>query len=358
MKLAHFPRHNRRYWRNLVLAVGLALLLGGCALGVFLAAFLLNGIDRILYPPHTPVDRTPRDVGITTYQDVTFTASDGITLRGWYIPSQNGAAVILAHGYVDNRQFLLPEAALLTDRGYGVLLFDFRGHGESDRAAVTLGDHERRDLRAALDFVAAQPDVDPDRIGGLGFSMGAAVLTEVAAEDERLRAVVIEASYATLDDVIKERLNLPGVLRDPLVRVIEWQHDGDIDSVRPVDDLCRISPRPVLLIYGDQEDTLPPGSQQTMFDAARDPVEKWVIPGVGHVYFGESAPEGYSARVLDFFERGLGSPGRVTTRLSTARAAFLPPSPRVESGPGGEENPASESPSFFSQHCQPFPASL
>jgi dipeptidyl aminopeptidase/acylaminoacyl peptidase len=324
MRESRLPRRNRRYWRNLALAVGLALLLGGCAVGVFLAAILLNGMDRILYPPRTPVDRSPRDVGITTYRDVTFSTSDGITLRGWYVPSLNSAAVILAHGHANNRQFLLPDAALLAEHGYGVLLFDFRGHGESDRAAVTLGDHERRDLRAALDFVAAQPDVDPGRIGGLGFSMGAAVLTLVAAEDERLRAVVIEAPYATLDDVIEYRLNLPGVLRDPLVQWLEWRNDGDLDDVRPVDDLCRISPRPVLLIYGDQDDTLPPGSQQAMFDAACDPVEKWLIAGVGHVYFGESALEGYNARVIEFFARGLGSPGRATTRLSTARTASGP----------------------------------
>lgn len=298
----------KRYWRNLALTVGLALLIGGSVFGVWLAVLLLNGMDRILYPPRTPVDRTPLDVNITTYRDVSFATSDGITLHGWYIPSQNGAAVILAHGHGNNRQFLLPDAALLTGQGYGVLLFDFRGHGESDRAAVTLGDHERRDLRAALDFVAAQPDVDPARIGGLGFSMGAAVLILVAAEDERLRAIVIESPYPTLDGVIKYRLNLPGVLRDLLIHWVEWRNDSDLNNVRPVDELCRVSPRPVLLIYGDEDYTLPPGSQQTMFDAACDPVEKWLIAGVGHVYFGEHAPEDYHARVLGFFERWLAAP--------------------------------------------------
>jgi dipeptidyl aminopeptidase/acylaminoacyl peptidase len=298
----------KRYWRNLALAVGLALLIGGCIVGAFLVVFLINGMDRILQPPRTPIDQTPPDVGITTYRDVIFTASDGIILRGWYIPSQNGAAVILAHGYVDNRQFLLPEAAFLAEHGYGVLLFDFRGHGESGSAVVTLGDHERRDLRAALDFVAVQPDVDPDRIGGLGFSMGAAVLAEVAAEDERLRAVVIESSYARLEDVIRDRVNLPGVLRDPLIRVLEWQQHGDVDSVRPVDDLCRISPRPVMLIYGDQDDVLPPGTQQEMFDAACDPVEKWLIHGVGHVYYRDHHAAGYEERVIAFFGRGIAGP--------------------------------------------------
>lgn len=298
---------DRRYWRNLARAVGLALAVGACAVGIFLAALLLDGMDRILHPPRVPIEQTPRDVGITTYRDVTFTTSDGIALRGWYIPSRNGAAVILAHGHANNREPLLPEAALLADHGYGVLLFDFRGHGESGDAAVTLGDHERRDLRAALDFVAAQPDVDPGRIGGLGFSMGAAVMVQVAAEDERLRAVVIESAYPTLDAVIDQKLNLPGIIRGPLVRFVEWRNDGEIDDVRPVDDLCNISPRPVLLIYGDQDEVLPPGSQQAIFEAACAGAERWLIPGVGHAYWRDHQAAGYEERVIRFLEQALGS---------------------------------------------------
>ncbi len=304
-------RHrNRRYWRNLALAVLLALVSGGCLIALFLAFVLIDNMGRLLEPPRTPLTQKPSDYGITIYRDVTLTSSDGITLRGWYIPSQNGAAVILAHGYVDNRQFLLPEAAFLTRAGYGVLLFDFRGHGDSGSATATLGDHERRDLRAALDFVALQPDIDPDRIGGLGFSMGAATLVEVAAEDERLRAVVIESSYATLDDVIQQRLNLPGVLRDPLIRVFEQRENADLDAVRPVDELCQISPRPVLLIYGDQDDVLPPGSQQQMFAAACTSTEMWLIHGVGHIYYRDHHTADYEARVLAFFAQALLSGAR------------------------------------------------
>jgi pimeloyl-ACP methyl ester carboxylesterase len=306
IKVSSQPQQrNPHYWRNLALAGLLALVGGGCVLTVALAVILINNMDRLLEPPRTPITQTPIDYGITTYSDVTFTSSDGITLRGWYIPSQNGAAVILAHGYVDNRQFLLPEAAFLTRTGYGVLLFDFRGHGQSGSAPVTLGDHERRDLHAAVDFVAAQPDVNPDRIGGLGFSMGAATLAEVAAEDDRLRAVVIESPYATLDEVVRQRLNVPDVLRDPLVRALEWRVHANVNDVRPIDDLCQISPRPVFLIYGDQDDVLPPGTAQQMFAAACPPVETWLIHGIGHVYYRDHHTPGYEARVLAFFDNGL-----------------------------------------------------
>jgi dipeptidyl aminopeptidase/acylaminoacyl peptidase len=298
-------KRDRRYWRNLGLAALFISIDGICVIGVVLVILVINSMDRILYPPRMTITQTPEDYGIADYRDVTFTASDGITLRGWYIPSENGAAIILAHGHANNRQPLLPEAAFLAEQGYGVLLFDFRGHGESDRAAVTLGDHERRDLRAALDFVAAQPDVDPNRIGGLGFSMGAATLAQVAAEDDRFRAVVIEGSYASLDEVIKDRIHLPGALRDPLMQIVEMRQDGDIDDARPVDDLCDISPRPALLIYGDQDDVLPPGTQKKMFAAVCAGTETWLLPGVGHVFFKEHQTPEYEARIVAFFEQGL-----------------------------------------------------
>jgi pimeloyl-ACP methyl ester carboxylesterase len=197
--------------------------------------------------------------------------------------------------------FWVHDAYVLAEHGYGVLLFDFRGHGASERAQVTLGDHERCDLRSALDFVDAQPGVD--RIGAIGFSMGAATLTHVAAEDERLEAVILEASYPDLYSALMNRSRLFGPISQwPTL----WMfHDVDLDAVRPVDDICRISPRPVLLIYGDQDHVLPPGSAQTMFEAACDPVELWIIHGAHHGdYFG-FAPKSYLDRVVSFFDTNL-----------------------------------------------------
>jgi pimeloyl-ACP methyl ester carboxylesterase len=98
------------------------------------------------------------------------------------------------------------------------------------------------------------------------------------------------------------------VLRDLLVRVIEWQAHGNINDVRPVDDLCKISPRPVFLIYGDQDNVLPPGTAQRMFAAACEPVETWLIHGIGHVYYRDHKTPGYEERILAFFEKGLAAP--------------------------------------------------
>jgi pimeloyl-ACP methyl ester carboxylesterase len=297
-------RH-RHYWRNVALALGLALLAGGGAIVVFIAVTTAHLTATAFDPPVISLDRTPRDVGITDYRDVAFTSEDGVTLRGWYIPSSNGAAVILAHGFGGNRLDLLPEAALLAGHGYGVLLFDFRGHGESDKAQITVGFHEQCDLIAAIDLVSTQPDVDPQRIGAIGFSMGGAALAQVAAQDQRLRAVVIESTFDSLDHVIQDKAGVLGPLSEIPARWAVRRKGIDIGAVRPADDVCQISPRPVLLIYGDRDRTIPPGAQRAMFAARCGSVEAWLVPGAGHQNFMEVAPDTYSVRLLDFFARGL-----------------------------------------------------
>jgi dipeptidyl aminopeptidase/acylaminoacyl peptidase len=297
--------HRRHYWRNMAIALGLALLAGSGAVVVFIGVTAAHLTAAAFDPPVIPLNRTPRDAGITDYREVTFTSEDGITLRGWYISSRNGAAVILAHGFGGNRLDLLPEAALLAGHGYGVLLFDFRGHGASDEAQITVGYHEQRDLTAAIDLVSAQPDVDPQRIGAIGFSMGGATLAHVAAWDTRLKAVVIESAFDSQDHVIRDKAGVLGPLTEiPALWAI--QRKGiDIGAVRPVDDVCRISPRLVLLIYGDQDRTIPPGAQRAMFAAACGSEETWLVADAGHQNFMEVAPDAYSVRLLDFFARGL-----------------------------------------------------
>ncbi|MBN1565756.1 MAG: alpha/beta fold hydrolase [Anaerolineae bacterium] len=297
------PR-NPHYWRNLARAAGIMILLGLCALMSVITVLLINAASRPLHPARIAIAETPHDYGINDYQEVEFTTGDGVTLRGWYIPSQNEAVIILVHGYSSNRTYLLPEAALLVEQGFGALLFDLRGQGESDTATVTLGDHERRDLRAALAFVIAQPGIDANRIGAIGHSLGAATLTQVAAEDDRLRAVVLAAPFPTLKAVITDGFHVPGVIRDVIAAWIAWREGVDVDDVRPVNDLCNIRAEKTLLMFGDHDTVAPPGSQETMFAAAAkcpDVVESWLIVGAGHDDMMEIAGETYNKRIVEFF---------------------------------------------------------
>jgi dipeptidyl aminopeptidase/acylaminoacyl peptidase len=288
--------------------IGLTFVATVLAVAIFIAVTAARFAEDALAPPRMVLDQTPLEAGIEGYRDVSFTANDGITLRGWYIPPENGVVIILAHGYAHNRLMLLPEAHFLFEQGYGALLFDFRGHGESDDALVTLGDHEQRDMVAAIDFVAAQPGVEG--IGALGFSMGAATLIQVAAQDDRLGGVIIEAAFPTLSEEIRYRSRAFGFLSQ-LPSLWTVRRAGvDVNGVNPIDDLCMVSPHPTLLIYGEMDADVPPGTPQAMLDAACDPVDLWVIEGAAHQNYSEVVPEEYSERVLEFFDTWLLSEGK------------------------------------------------
>jgi pimeloyl-ACP methyl ester carboxylesterase len=79
----------------------------------------------------------------------------------------------------------------------------------------------------------------------------------------------------------------------------------DVNEVNPIDDMCMVSPRPMLLIYGEMDADVPPGTPQAMLDAACDPADLWVIEGAGHQNYSEIVPEEYSEQLLTFFDTWL-----------------------------------------------------
>ena len=139
----------------------------------------------------------------STYEDVSFRTSDGLRLEGWYVPTKNGATVIVIPG----RKGPQKPARMLAGHGYGVLLFDRRGEGESEGDPNGLGWAGTRDVEAAIVFLRERPEVDEGRIGGLGLSVGGEVLLEAAAETEGLQAVVSEGAGVRS---VREAVDLPG----------------------------------------------------------------------------------------------------------------------------------------------------
>ncbi len=283
------------------------LLIAALGFGVWLARSRAYGI---VHPGRVPLTRAPDSVGITDTQSVSFLSSDGLTLRGWYAPTKNGAAVITVHGHGGNREGMLDDAALLTARGYGVLLFDLRNSGESDGAVTTLGLLEVNDVRGAMEFVQAQEGVDANRIGLLGHSMGGATAIMAAAQIPQARAVVAESTYASLEDNItngvRQVAGLPPFPFAPLVIFFGQQEAGlDMTAVRPVDDIASISPRPILIVHGELDETIPVANAHKLYEAAGEPKELYVIPNAGHTGLVQAGAEEYARRVAGFFDEYL-----------------------------------------------------
>jgi uncharacterized protein len=240
------------------------------------------------------------------YRPVTFPASDGLRLSGWYVPSKNRAAVILVHGGGGDRTGAIRHAELLVRHGYGVLLYDSRGRGESEGSPVGFGWGWRNDLAGALAFLRRRSDVDDGRIGALGLSRGADVLIGVAAERRELAAVV--ADGATVSSFADYR-NVRGLDEGALfywttfvaVRVLSGTSPGE-----PLEELVDdVSPTPLLLVAtgGSLPEEL--DVNRIYAEAAREPVELWQLPEVNHTAAIRERPKEYERRVVGFFDRAL-----------------------------------------------------
>ncbi|MFP2899268.1 alpha/beta hydrolase [Corallococcus sp. 4LFB] len=211
---------------------------------------------------------------------------------------------------------------MLRDAGYGVLLFDLRAHGQSGGETSTWGDKERQDVRAALAYVRAQPDVDPARVGALGFSIGSAAVAEVAAEDPQVAAVVLLSPFNTLWLAAAYDFRRFGVVTQTGALVPFWRRGIALDEVRTIDAVDRIKPRPLLIVAGTEESGQP--LLDELFAHVAPYAQTWRIPGASHGNFAATAPEEYPRRLRAFAE------------------AALKPAPVVEPAPAVAPTPAVE----------------
>lgn len=279
-------------------------LLGALAVVAVIALRNVRTARAVLHPARQSLK--PLEAGVLAERaDVALRTRDGLTLRGWYLPSRNRAAVAVMHGFAENRTQMLFEAEVLSRAGYGVLLFDSRGHGESEGDLVTWGDREREDLRAAVDFLSRRDDVDPSRLGVLGFSMGGTTAMLGALEDPRLKAVAAAGAYPSLEADTRYSYGKWGPLS---VQPVLWTlrlSGVDVDAVDPMKRLCDLKGRPLLLINGDVDPYAPAFLQDALFQAACEPKSYWVVPGAHHGEYAKQAPEAYAHHLRDFFDAAL-----------------------------------------------------
>jgi alpha-beta hydrolase superfamily lysophospholipase len=235
------------------------------------------------------------------YADVTFKASDGLELSGWYRPSRNGAAVLVVHGGSSDRKGSVAHAKMLAARGYGVLLYDARGRGESDGAENNYGWDWAKDIDGALDFLAHRPDVDPQRVGALGLSTGADVLFEVAAH-ERLPIVADGTAAGSFEDWHRLRGNdlgaVPGWVMFSTMRVLSGDPPGPA-----IEDLVAHLESPALLISAGTD--IEREFNRFYERSASPSVEFWNLPDAEHTHAIRSHRAEYEQRVGAFFERAL-----------------------------------------------------
>jgi uncharacterized protein len=285
-----------RYGRRVLLVaasvVGVYLIIGP-----FLVSYVLTHTARAF----VPVDQ----VG-APHEDVSFRTADGLRLRGWYVPSKNGAAVIAFPGRKGSQK----PARVLARHGYGVLLFDRRGEGQSDGDPNAWGWEGYRDVDAAVAFLRRRPDVEPARIGGIGLSVGGEMMLEAAAKSRGLKAVVSEGAGERsvrefLDMTIggaDKWLGLPGYAALS-TGISLFSNHAPPPSLK--DLVGRIAPTPVFFIYGEHGQDGERNLNPTYFAEAHRPKSIWEVSGSGHVGGINAHPKEYERRVVGFFDRTL-----------------------------------------------------
>ena len=236
------------------------------------------------------------------FQEVELTTQDNVRLSAWYTPpsAKRGAVILVAHGYGDKRSE--DFYSLFASHGYGVIAWDFRAHGKSAGDFSSLGYYEILDAKAALDFALAQPGVE--HVGAWGGSMGAVTMIRAAAQSPEIEALVADSPFATLEDEMNLRVPVP-TLRALIRFFAEGTSGLTLDLVRPVDDIARISPRPVLLIQGMGDGMVPLDSAQRLYDAAGEPRQLWTEKDVPHLNMYAFYKTRYTKRVLQFFDECL-----------------------------------------------------
>jgi len=263
------------------------------------------GVYDAAHPARVAVKGSPADSGLP-YEDVVMSASDGVTLRGWYIPSQNGAAIIALHGAGGNRNQLVRHAQFLAQAGYGVLLFDLRAHGESDGTLFPMTD-DSQDVAPAVAYLQDRKEIDPERIGAVGLSLGAEVILEAAARDPNLRALVVDGVSTNR---VEDLLPLPPEYRIMYLAAPMWwlgDRMAEIVSGVPARPLVvlveEIAPRPILFISSG--DAPEPFMNRRLVERAGNGAQLWELPDIGHVGGIFAHPEEYAQRVVSFFDAAL-----------------------------------------------------
>ena len=267
-----------------------------------------DGVTRVT---RDPLKKTPAYVQ-ATYEDVAFQSRDGLTLRGWWFPAPAATkAAVLVHGKDQNRidSSFDPgriARALLAD-GWSVLLFEMRGHGQSDGLRWGLGQYEPNDILAAIDLAAQKTGQPHDRVATIGESMGGGSVLMTVGRDPSIGPVVTDSAYASasrvVDEVAPQYSGLPALFTPGLVLMSRLLYGLDIDSVVPVDVVRAHPERPFFFIQCEEDSTVAMHHGLDLKAASANPdTQLWLVKDCGHVKAFTTYPGEWTRRMLAFLD--------------------------------------------------------
>ena len=312
------------FWQKLS---GLAAIVGKTyiSLSIVLTILLLlavawSGSETALHPGPASEDET-----LSMYpqleeniEPVSFLAADGVKLSGWIAIGDSENAVVLLHGYTGDRTAMLPQASMLFEEGFTVLLFDFRHRGESEGDFVSFGYYEKQDVLAAVDLIEDVGETmresgrtGIESIGLIGLSNGGATAILFAAENPgRIKAIVIDSAFKSLDSAVSQSFtHFVGLPAFPFAPITVWFSELrtglNRKDVIPEDAIANITNTPVLIIHGLEDETISYRDSEAIYLKANQPKDLWLVPGAEHGDASEIEEQEYRNRIVAFFTEHL-----------------------------------------------------
>ena len=217
-----------------------------------------------------------------TYRDVYFRTSDQLLLHAWYVKGrdQKRGTILFLHGNAENVSTHIQNVLWLTEFGYDVFAFDYRGYGKSAGHPTIEGVH--MDAQAAIETILNLTRQDDERVIILGQSLGGAIAVYATANSSyknRIKALIIDSAFSDYQVIAREKLALFTITRlfqYPMASLFADEHS-------PIEWIKRVAPVPVLILHGDQDTIVPLHHSGDLYNAASPPKDLWQITGAGHI---------------------------------------------------------------------------
>ena len=296
---------------------GRALLAGAAVIVVGLLYLLVSFyiVNTALVAEKNAIEEWPEDFGLV-YEEVEFSPRDwpDLTLRGWWLPAEDAEGVVIrVHGLDSTRDSSLGLSKALVEGGYSVLVFDLRGHGESDIAQMGAGIHEQDDLRGAIDYVLGERDAQPGRVLVYGDSFGGAIALMAAVDEPAVAAVFSDSSFTSVSDLliqeVADRTRLvhwsAAALRPGILFVARAAKGLDINKVRPVDAAARYE-YSLGLVHCRADERIPLAHLARIRAQVQAPPRLTIYESCEHSQGWEDYTDHYEAFLLDYYDERLG----------------------------------------------------
>ena len=230
---------------------------------------------------------------------------NGSVLNAWYVRPGNRATIVLLHGTGASSASLTGDFCMFASAGFGVLAYDGPGYGESG-GRIGWGEGERQAFSTAVRWLKGQPGQRGARIGAVGYSAGGFILACAAARDAGIDAIALAGTPGNFREQVVREVGGPGSLKSiGAMLALAFFHDASAGDPQASECVSQISPRPLLVIAGQNDPIVDPTFAEKLYRLAGAPKELWVVPGAAHVDYLLASGDIYRNHILRFFRDAL-----------------------------------------------------